>query len=63
MSLLLKNSEISDVTTRRDEKSNANDIALSKNQFYKHKNQINKASTFGVELDTNSSSYFFLHVV
>ena len=32
-------------------------ITRSKNQFYKHKNQMNKAFIFGNELDINS--YFF----
>ena len=34
-------------------------ITLSKNQFYKRKNQMSNAFIFGNELDINSCSYFF----
>ena len=43
--------------------SNANNITLSKNQFYKH-NQLNKASIFGNFCsDLILLLWFFLHVI
>ena len=46
-------------TIKGDKRSKANNIALPKNQFYKHEKQRKKkASQFGYELDINS--YYFL---